>query len=227
MSKYLKKLKEGTSVRGNYNLNQIYNCDGIVLGCGNRYKEGLKHKFYSDDNLDITLLINIIRRFKFKTIITNITKNSFEFESETENEQIFFFRICRYVRTEIIKKVLKDTIIINKSGVKIQNAFLLAHYYNYTNGHCMSIKYFNQGFDPFFDVSDESNLRLNKPYKLLKDFKLNFDKTIIKHQENGQSFMSLFRWTESSFNVEKKLLFELLKKEDFKASEKYLLKVYK
>ena len=227
MSKYLKKLKEGISVKGNYNLNQIYNCDGIVLGCGNRYKEGLKHEFYSDDNSDITLLINIIRRFKFKTIITNITKNSFEFESETENEQIFFFRICRYVRTEIIKKVLKDTIIINKSGVKIQNAFLLAHYYNYTNGHCMSIKYFNQGFDPFFDVSDESNLRLNKPYKLLKDFKLNFDKTIIEHQETDQSFMSLFRWTKSNFNVEKKFLFELLKKEDFKASEKYLLKVYK
>ena len=227
MSKYLKKLKKGTSIRGNNLLNENYNCDGASLNCGNYYKEGLKHEFYSNDNSDIILLISIIKRFKFGTIITKITKNSFEFESKTENEQIFFFRICRYVRTEIIKKVLKDTIIINKSGVKIQNAFLLAHYYNYTNGHCMSIKYFNQGFDPFYDVSDESNLRLNKPYKLLKDFKLNFDKTIIKHQEKGQSFMSLFRWTESSFNVEKKLLFELLKKEDFKASEKYLLKIYK
>ena len=227
MSKYLKKLKEGTSVRGNYKLNENYNCNGLNLDCGNGYKEGLKHKFYSDNNSDIILLINIIRRFRFKTIITNITKNSFEFESETENKQIFFFRICRYVRLDNIKKILEDTILINKSGVKIQNAFLLAHYYNYTNGHYMSIKYFNQGFDPFYDASNQTFLKLNKPYKLLKDFKLNFDKTIIKHQRNNQSFMSLFIWSESNFNVEKKLLFKLLKKEDFKASEKYLLKVYK
>lgn len=227
MSKYLKKLKKGTSVKGGFNLNEEYNCNGASLSCGNGYKEGLKHKFYSDNNSDIILLINIIRRFRFKTIITDITKNSFEFESKTENEQIFFFRICRYVRLNNIKKILEDTILINKSGVKIQNAFLLAHYYNYTNEHYMSIKYFNQGFDPFYDASNQTFLKLNKPYKLLKDFKLNFDKTIIKHQKNNQSFMSLFRWSESNFNVEKKLLFKLLKKEDFKASEKYLLKVYK
>ncbi|MFK5282749.1 hypothetical protein ACI3PL_24600, partial [Lacticaseibacillus paracasei] len=87
---------------------------------------GLKHKFVSNNESDIKLLINIIRRFRFGTIITNITKTSFEFESETEQQQIFFFRICRYVRRSNIKKILEDTIIINKSGVKIQNAFLLA-----------------------------------------------------------------------------------------------------
>lgn len=56
------------------------------MNCGNGFKEGLKHKFISNNESDIKLLINIIRRFKFGTIITNITKDSFEFESETEQQ---------------------------------------------------------------------------------------------------------------------------------------------
>jgi hypothetical protein len=226
MSKYLKKLKEGTSARGNKYINSNYNCHGVSLYCGNGYKEGLKHFFSSNDESDITLLIDIIRRFRFGTIITNITKNSFEFESKTENEQIFFFRICRYVRCSNIKKVLKDTVMINKSGVKIQNAFLLAHYYNYKSGYCMNISYYNMGFDPFYDASSGNSLKLNKPYKLLKDFKSSFDKTIKDNYNNSQSFMSLFKWSEKTFNVEKPILFKLLKNDDFKAAEKYLLHVW-
>ena len=117
--------------------------------------------------------------------------------------------------------------MINKSGVKIQNAFLLAHYYNYTSGYCMSIGYFNQGFDPFYDASCSTILKLNKPYKLLKDFKLSFNKVIKEHSGNGQSFMSLFRWSDTNYNVEKSTLFKLLKEKDFKAAEKYLLHVWK
>ena len=104
MSKHLTKLKAGTSARGTRSLNINYPLNGPSLGCGNNYKEGLKHKFYSDNETDVKLLINIIRRFRFGTIITNITKTSFEFESKTENEQIFFFRICRYIRVKNIKK---------------------------------------------------------------------------------------------------------------------------
>ncbi len=228
MIKNLTKLKAGTSSRSFQYLNSPYNCSGVSLNCGNYYKEGLKHKFYSDDITDIILLIDIIRRFRFGTIITNITKNSFEFESDTENEQIFFFRICRYVRTSNIKKILEDTIMINKSGVKIQNAFLLAHYYNYKNNSLvLNIAYYNMGFDPFYDASSLNNLRLNKPYKLLKDFKSSFNKIIKDNSPNGQSFMSLFRWSEKNFNVEKQLLFKLLKNNDFKAAEKYLISVFK
>jgi len=228
MNKHLTKLKAGTSSRGSQYLNSSYNCSGVSLNCGNYYKEGLKHRFYSIDVTDIPLLINIIRRFRFGTVITNINKNSFEFESKTENEQIFFFRICRYVRTSNIKKILEDTIIINKSGVKIQNAFLLAHYYNYKNNSLIpNIAYYNMGFDPFYDASVSNSLRLNKPYKLLKDFKSGFDKVIKDNSSNNQSFMSLFRWSEKNFNVEKQLLFKLLKNNDFKAAEKYLISVFK
>ncbi len=225
MNKHLTKLKAGTSSRGSQYLNSSYNCSGVSLNCGNYYKEGLKHRFYSIDVTDIPLLINIIRRFRFGTVITNINKNSFEFESKTENEQIFFFRICRYVRTSNIRKILEDTVMINKSGVKIQNAFLLAHYYNYKSGYCMNISYYNMGFDPFYDASSGNGLKLNKPYKLLKDFKSSFDKTIKDNSSNNKSFMSLFRWSEGLFNVEKKLLFKLLKEKDFKAAEKYLLSI--
>ena len=227
MSKYLRKLKAGTSGRGDKHINSNYNCNVPGLLCGNGYKEGLKHLFSSTDKSDIIILIDIIRRFRFGTIITNITQNSFDFESKTENEQIFFFRICRYVRCSNIKKILEDTVMINKSGVKIQNAFLLAHYYNYKNGYCMSISYYNMGFDPFYDISSSSNLRLNKPYKLLKDFKSSFDKTIKDNYNNGQSFSSLFKWSEINYNVEKPILFNLLKNNDFKAAEKYLLHVWK
>ena len=228
MSKYLTKLKASNSARGPQYIGINYNFNGPSLGCGNYYKEGLKHKFYSDDETDVKLLINIIRRFRFGTIITNITKTSFEFESKTENEQIFFFRICRYVRRHNIKKILEDTIIINKSGVKIQNAFLLAHYYNYAN-NCltMNINYYCPTMDGFYDSSVNSVLRLNKPYKLLKDFKANFNKKQLDGYNNGQAFMSLFVWSNTTYNVEKPILFKLLKNKDFKAAEKYLLHVWK
>lgn len=230
MSKYLTKLKVGTSARGVNNFNCNYSFNGPSLNCGDYYKEGLKHKFYSDDEKDVKLLIDIIRRFRFGTIITNITKTSFEFESKTENEQIFFFRICRYVRTLQIKKVLEDTIIINKSGVKIQNAFLLAHYYNYNNNSLiMNISYYNPSMDGFYDASNNINiLKLNKPYKLLKDFKANLKKKQLDGSSStGIAFTSLFVWSNATYNVEKPILFKLLKEKDFKAAEKYLLHVWK
>jgi hypothetical protein len=229
MTKYLIKLKAGNSgVRGSLKINEQYYFNNASLTCGNNYKEGIKHKFYSDDETDIILLINIIRRFRFGTIITEIKKNSFEFENKTENQQIFFFRICRYVRTIAIKKILEDTILINKSGVKIQNAFLLAHYYNYKNNSLIpNIAYYSAGMDGFYDSSSNSSITLNKPYKLLKDFKLNFNTIKLKNQENGYGFNSLFEWGVKKHKSEKELIFKFLKEKDFKAAEKYLLHVWK
>lgn len=226
MNKYLAKLKKGTSQRGSSYLNITYNCNNVCIGCGNYYKEGLKHRFYSDDVTDISLLISIIRRFKFGTVITNITKNSFDFESKTENEQIFFFRICRYVRTQNIKKVLEDTIMINKSGVKIQNAFLLAHYYNYKNNSLISnITYYSSSMDGFYDPSNGTDIRLNKPFKLLKDFK---EALIPLKNKNNITYNYLFMYSNNSnYKNEKELIFKFLKEKDFKAAEKYLLHVWK
>lgn len=224
MSKYLTKLKAGTnqSYGGSY-INEKYSFPN--MGCGNGYKEGLKHSFISNDESDITLLINIIRRFRFGTIITNITKTSFEFESKTENEQIFLFRICRYVRRSNIKKILEDTIMINKSGVKIQNAFLLAHYYNYTGSSLIqNISYYQVVMDGFYDPSSYNSFRLNKPFRLLKDFK----EALVPKKGSNITYNYLFMYTNTAnHKKDKELIFKFLKEKDFKAAEKYLLHVWK
>jgi hypothetical protein len=221
MNKYLKKLKAGTShtcLNSEYYFSQ--------MSCGNGYKEGLKHFFYSDDETDIKLLINIIRRFRFETIITNITKNSFEFESKKQTEQIFFFRICRYVRRSNIKKILEDTIMINKSGVKIQNAFLLAHYYNYRdNSLKLNISYYSMSMDGFYDLTTDINFYLNKPFKLLKDFK---DAFVLSKDAKYIMYNGLFANSKTNNHKKnKELIFKFLKEKDFKAAEKYLLHVWK
>lgn len=221
---YLIKLKAGTNPSyGKKYINDRYNF--LSMNCGNGYKEGLKHRFISNNESDIPLLINIIRRFRFGTIITNITKDSFEFESKTEQEQIFFFRICRYIRKSNIKKILEDTIIINKSGVKIQNAFLLAHYYNYRdNSLFQNIAYYSIGMDGFYDPSNGNAIYLNKPYKLLKDFKT----ALIPANNNHITYNYLFMYTNTTnHKSDKELIFKFLKENDFKAAEKYLLHVWK
>jgi hypothetical protein len=218
MKKYLKKLISNHDYMGSKDIQYSF----VEMNCGNGYKNGTKHMFYSTDESDITLLINIIRRFKAKVIITNITKNSFEFESSHELLQIFFFRICRYVRSSAIKKILENTIMINKSGVTIQNAFLLAHYYTgiNTNGH---IPYFNFSMDGFYDVSTNGNndgKYLNKPYNKLKDLIdfLTSSETI--------TYNYLFKYELKTKQIRDNL-FDLLKKEKFKKAEKYLLEVFK
>lgn len=222
---YLVKLKKGTNPSyGQVYINQHYCISSMK--CANGFKEGLKHKFISNNKSDIKLLIDLIRRFRFSTIITNITENSFEFESETEQQQIFFFRICRYVRRNNIRKILEDTIMINKLGVKIQNAFLLAHYYNYQNNSLiLNITYYNTSMDGFYDPSNETNIRLNKPFKLLKDFK---EALIPLKNKNNITYNYLFMYTNTANHKnDKELIFKFLKEKDFKAAEKYLLHVWK
>ncbi len=222
---YLIKLKKGTNPNhGVFYINQQYSFSS--MSCANGFKEGLKHKFVSNDQSNIKLLINIIKRFRFGTIITNITKTSFEFESETEQQQIFFFRICRYVRRSNIKKILEDTIMINKSGVKIQNAFLLEHYYNYRdNSLLQNIIYYNTSMDGFYDPSNGVAIRLNKPFKLLRDFKAAL---IPEKNKNIITYNYLFMYTNTTNHKnDKELIFKFLKEKDFKAAEKYLLHVWK
>ena len=138
MIKYLIKLQTNlnypSTLYSKYILNQY-------LKCGDSYKNGTKHLFYSDDPTDHILIKEIFKRFKLPVVITNVKKESFEFESSNEILQIFLFRLCRYVRQVSIKKILEDTIIINKVGVTIHNAFLLAHYNN------MSCSYYNETMD--------------------------------------------------------------------------------
>lgn len=217
MSKYLTKIKKGTSDRGINKMNIKFNF--TTMDCGNNYKEGLSHKFESDDSTDVLLLINIIRRFRLGVKISEIKPKSFIFESPNENIQIFFFRICRYTRLDNIKKILYDTIEINKSGVKIQNAFLLAHYYNYNNQG--KINYYNSSMDGFCDLSSfPQYYYLNKPFKYLKDLKLFL-------MSNNPIIYNNIYFSEQKSKQDGETVMLLLKNNDFKAAENYLLYIFK
>lgn len=115
--------------------------------------------------------------------------------------------------------------MINKSGVKIQNAFLLAHYYNYQNSSLtQNIKYYQAGMDGFYDPTNGSSIRLNKPFKLLKDFKA----ALVPLKGNYITYNYLFMYSEAyNHKNDKELIFKFLKEKDFKAAEKYLLHVWK
>lgn len=220
MSKYLTKLK---NTNNNYinTLEVRYNIESY--GCGDSYKNGLKHKFESHDKSDITLLIDIIRRFRLGTIITNITEKSFEFENTTERRQIFCFRLCRFVRTNLIKKILENIILINKSGVRIQNAFILGHYYSHVNSLNNNIPYYYGPRDMLYCPKLNNDViinGLNKPYKTLKKCILNIDSKEIYYS-------NIFKYSEIDLVKEKTELFNILKTKDFKKAERYLLKTWK
>lgn len=231
MSKYLTKLKVGPSNVTN-TLNVKFNFTN--MNCANSYKEGLKHKFETNDSTDVSLLIDIIKRFRFKTIITNVTDKSFEFENNLESVQIFFFRICRYTRTKDIRKILEDTVMINKSGVTIQNAFLLAHYYNWhkvnagqTNEYYIQPNYYQASMDGFYDpsVGSPSNINdyLNKPFKTLADFHKHFEN---KNLTYNYIYMYEGGNTKNGKQAERKKTFELLEEKKFKVCERYLKSVF-
>lgn len=227
MSKYLTKLKKGTNnAAGSWNSSQLkIKFNFTSMSCANSYKEGIQHRFETNDATDVKLLIDIIKRFKLDVKITNLTATSFEFESPNQNIQIFFFRICRYTRATSLKKILTDTILINKAGVKIQNAFLIAHYYNYI-GINTNISYYNYSMDGFWDpgvtyLNDAKYINsINKPFRLLKDFKAFF------YKSNFGAYNNVYEHVQSK-KVEREIFFKLVKAGDFKAAEKYLLFIFK
>jgi hypothetical protein len=221
MNKYLTKLKNNNKNYSENTLNVRYNIESY--GCGDGYKSGLKHRFYSKDKLDVILLIDIIRRFRLGTVITNITENSFKFENTTERKQIFCFRICRFVRTTNIRKILENIILINKSGVRIQNAFILGHYYTHVDSLHNNIPYYYGSRDilycPRTNSSGKEFNSLNKPYKTLKECISNIDL-------EGMPYSSIFQASTVDLIEEKTELFNILKTKDFKKAEKYLLKLW-
>lgn len=219
MSKYLTKLINDPNYSDASKMNIKFNFTS--MNCGNGYKQGLKHKFETDDPKDVIILLEIIKRFRLGTIITNIKKKSFEFESTTVSAQIFLFRICRYTRSFIIRKVLEDTIKINNKRVGIANAFLLAHYYNYfsNNNYINNIGGFNGSMDGFYDPSSNYYCYINKPFKKLSDFKYyvcaNYSIT----------YNNIYAYKVSNLK-DKKTLFDFLTQDDFKAAEQFLLNIY-
>jgi len=224
MNKYLKKLKGSYSPNTkDTTLNVKFNFTNMA--CGNGYKYGTKHEFFSQDPEDIKLLTKLIPKFRLGVKITDVTENSFVFESPNKDIQIFFFRICRYTRAKNIRKILENTLIIHKKGVKIQNAFALAHAYTWKS--YSDYGYFNPNMDGFSDIARmRSNTEpyfkhLNKIYKTLKEFKEVF------YKPNMMSYTSIFRNVQIPDAKLRITYLELLKEKKFKEAEKYLLTVLK
>lgn len=219
MSKYLTKLINNPNYSDNSKMNIKFNFTG--MSCGNGYKQGLKHRFETNDSKDVTILLEIIKRFRLGTIVTNIKEKSFEFESTTISAQIFLFRTCRYTRFSNIRKILEDTIKINNKRVGIANAFLLAHYYNYfpNNNYINNISGFNGSMDGFYDPSSNYKQYINKPFRKLSDFKNNVC------VDKGITYNHIYMYKESNLK-DKKTLFDFLNQNDFKAAEQFLLNIY-
>lgn len=113
-------------------IDKKYNISYGNINCGDGYKTGKRHYIYSESEEDIEILINVIKRFKLARVC-KIKPNSFEVYSTSYQVQIFFFRLCRYIRNNVLLNVLKETIRINDLGISIQNALLFAHYKNFFN----------------------------------------------------------------------------------------------
>jgi len=227
MAKYLIRLKDSNGNSEGIENSDYFKYNVEIFGCGDGYKQGLKHRFESHDESDIILLIDIIRRFRLGTIITNITKNSFEFKHDSLRKQIFCFRICRFVRTQSIKKILENVILINKAGVRIQNAFVLAHYYSHINSLHNNIPYYYGPRDMMNCLKSKQIGHktveihvLNKPYKTLKECIFVIDSKEIYYS-------SIFKSSEICLLKEKTELFEILKTNNFKKAERHLLKTWK
>lgn len=158
----LKAGKGGNMEYTHYNITES-------LNCGDGYKMGVSHKFEGTEE-QVTLLVEILKKFRLCTI-SNITKNSFIFSSDTIREQIFSFRICRFIRNKTFTQVLKDTLMINTQyKVIIPNAFVIAMHLNrykltYYSGN-MDILYFkNDAVNFGFKSYDEFINHFKKKWK--------------------------------------------------------------
>lgn len=100
------------------------------MSCGNTYHDNPIHKF-SGTNAECNLLIPIFKHFT-RVVKIHSTKNSeFVFEAIAGNKpkvQKIFFKLCRYVRNEDTRRVLKSILDLINNGVKPYNALLLGHY---------------------------------------------------------------------------------------------------
>jgi len=218
MDRYIKNIKGG----GNAFLNLNYNISSNAICCGDGYKNGTKHYVYSKEKKEIEVLIDVIRRFKF-TRICRVTDNSFEFYSPNQKIQIFFFRVCRYIRNPTLFNVLKETVNINDLGVDITNSFLFAHYNQWVN--CEVGPYdISPGRDP---ISGTGTLKLNYNGELytrpLKGFN-NLDSFKKKFKTKGPSMcyhQNLFLKDDIlSKNVTQ--LRSLIVKKQFKEAEDFI-----
>lgn len=219
MEKYLTKLKEGTNPYRKGNFGKF---DFTQMNCANYYKEGLRHKFESTDSSDIELLIKVIKRFRLDVKIENITKNSFEFESPNMQIQIFIFRICRYVRNKIVKQILLDTLEISKTGIKFQNAFLLAHYKQYNANYYIGNNY-NVEMDIIYDNPSNNLSKLQYLHIPLKNLKDLYSKLT---NSNSITYNFIYFYKQKS-KKEKETVLNFVKQGDYKAAEKYLFFIFK
>ncbi len=102
----------------------------MYMNCSDGYQNHHIHKFTGSKE-ECTLLITLFKKFDKIMQLHNIKEESFIFESKIKfknKNQRIFFKLCRYVRTRTLKKILVKMVDLIDNGVKPYNAILLAHY---------------------------------------------------------------------------------------------------
>jgi hypothetical protein len=116
-------------INGNKLLGYPYTLNNNSMSCGDSYKNGKSHKFVGTKT-QVEVLLEVIKRFKLPDIVlSDIEETSFVFSSKNLKQQVFTFRLCRYIRSNNLTKILKTTIELNsKNKLAIYHSFVLAHH---------------------------------------------------------------------------------------------------
>ena len=143
MAHLLKLIDTNGNKASGYN----YSLNGS-MSCGDSYKNGKSHLFVGNKT-QVEILLDIINRFKLPDVkLSEIKETSFIFSSDNLKQQVFIFRLCRYIRLNNLMKILKITIELNsKNKLAIYHSFVLAH-------HIQAISENHSGPSGFINGSD-------------------------------------------------------------------------
>jgi len=135
-------------INGNKLLGYPYTLNNNSMSCGDSYKNGKSHKFVGTKT-QVEVLLEVIKRFKLPDIVlSDIEETSFVFSSNNLKQQVFVFRLCRYIRNEEMLNLLEKTIDLNsKNKLAIYNAFVLAHYIQSFQGNRLRPRYYASDMD--------------------------------------------------------------------------------
>lgn len=145
-----------------------YGLNGPSMACGDHYKNGTSHKLISSKK-QVGVLIDLIKRFKLPDIkLSKITNTSFTFSSDNTKQQVFVFRLCRYIRNKDMLDILEKTIELNsKNKLAIYHSFVLAHHIKKFKLK-KNIPYYCNGMDLVFMLEKLLNFSFNNHDEFLK-----------------------------------------------------------
>ena len=173
-----------------------------ALTCANTYHDGKAHMLKDVKTERIDKLLQLINALNL-TSVEVIDENSFKFESKNARKHRFIFKLCRYVRSESIFKIIETAIEAMEQGVKPYNAILIGHYID-------EPKYYVN----HMDIINKASWRIGfitKGYKTEKEFIARFT--------GGRMINSIFTSIRSA---ECNNILTLVRNKEYLAAEKIL-----